>query len=786
MPLVCLSCTQDLDNPCYGVLFYFDIPSGSTITETDNVKVVTQATQSTIGEIEIAPFINENSVGDLYYQFNIILNGSTYNFVVYKNGAQWILAKNDDSNYTNWATSTGDINDTCVFDTTPLTWTPSSGDDILPNFNIDRVEKAVLSAPSNNEDTCSPPINVPIKVSNKTIPLRIDELYKCLDVKGTEYLNKLKGGIPCSNLELTKLSLIIELLKKRDCETALPCLYNRRDFNITLYKGDFCSDINAISGNSVTIPGNFIGYAGANFVTSCAPIPAYDYLTPVGVCNQCPTGYAYDLNSINSQEVCIQSTTANATTSPLTPASATIVAGTNDGAYNQGGLNLLRPINVNTITLPITFSGNIGAYTFKDGNGTVLQGDTGFYTDQSNSTNYALYSRQGTDGFTATYQFVQANNPLFSSRSDWNTTDTSYGMLNYSGVWLNNTNANCTGANLNTCDQTGKNITIFKCLSIPQSEGEAQYLLGLSADDAIKIDIKGTGFGDGETFIELIRLSTTTLQHHDGFTWYHVIPITINPGNYTLRIRGYNYSNDSVSAISVDIFKMSIIDFKLNFCNNNLPAYSNVGVAQAIVGNTFPTGNVTPANLANKRAQLFNSTNCIFSLGAPDFANDLIGTTVFTEAVNFSCPLGAEIDYCSGNGAVPVCSTITNTIPYYDCCYTGECQDKFEGLSNEIINVEYNPDLDISTLYLADDFPIGPGNTCINYCISYTPTPETYLETFLNYIGKECSSCITKLPLNNTYSNFDEIDVVPPATEQGLTDQSGGSITLENGLDIIL
>lgn len=782
MPLACLSCTQDNNNPCYGVLFYFNIPSNSTITETDSVKVVTQATQSAAGEIEIAPFINENSVGELYYQFNIILNGETYNFVIYKNNAQWILAKNDNNNYTNWATSTGSINDTCVFSTS-LNWTLLSGDTILPNFNIDRVEKAVLSAPTNNEDDCTPPINVPISVSGKSIPTRIDTLYKCLDVKGTEYLNKLKGGIPCSNLELTKLSLIIELLKKRNCETALPCLYNRREFNVTLYKGDFCSDINAVAGNTVTISGNFIGYEGANFTTSCAPTPAYDYIDPEPVCDGCPAGY--NESSVNTSPVCIESTSGPATTVPANPGTAVIVGGDNVYSYNKGGLNLLQDITSNLSNLPITFTSALeGESVFQDSAGNTIQGDLDAAPFGNFGNTYRLYSKINSS------QFVQSNNPLFSTNTYWspatmpNTNfNTAWGMLGYSGIWVNPNNALCTAANpsIQNCDNAGQYIEVYTCLNVPQSEGSQQYLLGVSADNAIKIQIKGPGFGDGETFIDFILLSAGT---RDPFLWYHVFPITLTTGTYTLKIRGYDWGGNK--AVSVDVFKMTVDYFKTNFCNTNLPMYSSYSSMQSILGsNAFPVGDVVNStNLTTKRAELFNNTNCIFSLGADAFDYKLIGDTVYTEDVTYSCPLGADIDYCA-NATQPNCSTVTDTIPYYNCCDTGVCQDKFEGLSNKIIHVEYNPDLDVSTLHLENDFPTGPGNTCINYCISYTPTTETYLETFLNYIGKECSSCINKVELNNSYSNFDTVDTVPPVPQQEVTDSNGNPINLQNGIDTI-
>jgi hypothetical protein len=230
MATVCVSCVQDENNPCYGVLFYFTIPAGSNITPTDSVKTVTSSTAASTGEVEIAPTIILTSQGDYVYTFYIKLDGIPYNFIVYKSSpTTWTLAYRNSSltaGNTPWATATASTTVQCIFNTvSPSTsWTilPASP---IPNFNINRVDRISIAEPFTNILNCSPPLDVPINIDNTTINLKIDTLYKCLDVKGTEYLNKLKGGIDCSNLELIKLSLILELLLKRDCTDVIPCIY---------------------------------------------------------------------------------------------------------------------------------------------------------------------------------------------------------------------------------------------------------------------------------------------------------------------------------------------------------------------------------------------------------------------------------------------------------------------------------------------------------------------------------------------------------------------------------
>lgn len=784
MPKVCLTCSQDITDPCFGVLIYFTIPINSSIIETDTVRVITPSTVTTTGLIEISPFINENSSGNIYYQFNIIFlnNLETANFVIYRRAddSQWVVGRRltpDSLTYIEYATATWNEGDDCIF-SHALTWSLNTeftiGTEtysIPPGFNIDSVDQAVIPTPSQNLNVCDPPVNVPIDVNSKEYTaVTINDLDKCLISKGTDYLNKLKGGVACSNLELVKLGLIIELLKKKNCETALPCLYNRRDFPTTLYKGSSCSDLNYISGDRINLSGNFIGYAGANFSVSCGgPYPNVEYFSPDPVCDACPTGYTFA--NVNTEEVCEQITTASATTTPATPSSAIITTGDTAGIYSGGGLNLLTNISSYLNDLPLTFSGTAeGNYSFKTASGIEIQGDQG--AGIINGTGYRIFSKNNT------FEYVQANNPLFSARSGWGTSSSTNGMLNYSGIWINNSTATCGAENITACDASGDYIEFYKCFTIPnsQSTGARTYLIGIAADNAIKIEIKGPGFGDGQSFVEFVRLSSTSSSHRDTFIWYHVLPITFNPGSYTFKIRAYDYG--SSAAISLDIYNMPVNTLKTAFCNNNLPAYNTTPAVQAIVGAGFPAGNVVnPTNLAAKRAELW--TYKVFSL------KDLVGQTIYTESVDYTCPLGASLDYCS-NPITPTCSTVTDTVPYYYCCNQPACLENLEGFSSEIVDVLYDENIDVSTLVLATPIPeeaVGNGNTCINYCISYSPTPETYLETFVNYISKECRSCVTN---PTKFSVVTPIPVVPQRTPETVTTSTGQNITLENGSNITL
>ena len=789
MPKVCLTCSQDINDPCFGVLIYFTIPIGSSVVETDTVQVITASTVSSTGLIEISPFVNESAAGDIFYQFNIILDGETASFIIYRRAddSQWVIGRRLDPTsvvYIEYATAPWGYQDACIF-TQTLTWTiyttftiGSTIYTVVPGFNISTIEQAVLPTPSENLNICDPPVNVPIDVNSKEYTaVRINDLDKCLISKGTDYLNKLRGGVACSNLELVKLGLIIELLKKKDCETALPCLYNRRDFPTTLYKGDSCSDLNYIEGDRITLSGNFIGYAGANFNVTCGgTFPEVDYITPDAVCDACPAGYS--LSVVNSQEICVQSTNGAASTTPASPSTATILAGNIDFEYNIRGLNLMQDVTprLNDLRLSLTGAAD-GNYKLRTNSGIDIQGDTGFIV--LNGIQYQIYSKQ-----LGQIQNVQANNPLFSTRSGWGTTNTSYGMLNYSGVWLNNTTADCAVTTTAGCDSTGDYIEIYKCLVIPNSQATKTYLVGMAADGAIKIEVKGPGFGNGTTFVEFINFSTTNTSHTDTSQWYTVVPVTLASGDYTFRVRAYNYGVGSASAVSLDIYNISVSEFKRRFCNNNLPVYFFTSVMQttllnAVGSNAFPVGNiVNPGNLAAKRTELWSFK--IFSL------KDLVGQTVYTQPVTYSCLLGGDLNYCN-NPLTATCRSTTDTIPYYYCCDREGCLENLEGFSSEIMDVLYDPATNLSTLLLTDPIPqeaIGNGNTCINYCISYAPTTETYLETFVNYISKECRNCITTTTKFSTSSPI--VDAVPERGNEAITTSTGENITLENGSNITL
>lgn len=68
---------------------------------------------------------------------------------------------------------------------------------------------------------------IPSLINGKTLTQHLLIIQECLATKGTGYLNKILGGVKCSNIELAKLELIFDLLSQSDIETGrgLECIF---------------------------------------------------------------------------------------------------------------------------------------------------------------------------------------------------------------------------------------------------------------------------------------------------------------------------------------------------------------------------------------------------------------------------------------------------------------------------------------------------------------------------------------------------------------------------------
>jgi hypothetical protein len=68
---------------------------------------------------------------------------------------------------------------------------------------------------------------IPSLINGKTLTQHLLIIQECLATKGTGYLNKILGGVRCSNLELSKLELIFHLLSQSNTTSGrgLECIF---------------------------------------------------------------------------------------------------------------------------------------------------------------------------------------------------------------------------------------------------------------------------------------------------------------------------------------------------------------------------------------------------------------------------------------------------------------------------------------------------------------------------------------------------------------------------------
>ena len=165
-----------------------------------------------------------------------LLNGSDYyefavndvQFSIYYDGADWTFESSDGTSTAQAAVSVPEQVSTGA-------WVNAGGN----VYNLNDVNSAKPLFPANFNTI----------VSN---------LQECLANKGTNFLYKIKGGVKCSTIELSKLQLIYYLLKKYDFSTgdALECVFN----GASIQGYDFTDSINFTPLNTNTYLKTFLNY----------------------------------------------------------------------------------------------------------------------------------------------------------------------------------------------------------------------------------------------------------------------------------------------------------------------------------------------------------------------------------------------------------------------------------------------------------------------------------------------------------------------------------------------
>lgn len=327
-------------------------------------------------------------------------------------------------------------------------------------------------------------------------------------------------------------------------------------------------------------------------------------------CVTCPEGY-----EANGDE-CIKTTTFPAEYSGgLLP----IVTGSKNSAYNKFGIKLYPDIS--GYTLPL--------YAFGP------------------QSTWAVYENDGLGPIVVPTHSLQSNlwgcdivsNPTCG-------TGLVGGRLNITGIWS-------TGYPNNT------DLPLDFCIDVTE---EKQYLIGISGDNKVKIEIDS---------IPHVFLDTTGTAYgtESGatrpFNHWHVFPITLSPGSHTIRLIGYNIDSDA--AFGAEIYDINLTTFISTLLN---PAVSTPNCG----------------NIANDiEPYIIFSTRDYIGKSIPD--PDLPGT--------WSCNDGYTIDYCQG---IPIC-TIVETASFIPCCWR---------LTNCITGEVYHTTVDLS-LYQDKVISLGIG-----------------------------------------------------------------------------
>jgi hypothetical protein len=202
---ICRTCSTDgISTPCDGA-------------------VITIYDATTRESFEVIPIIKASSDNTTYYYtFNYRAIEGDISYTIYSrdSGINWRFIQ--DSNQLVGATASVVGGSSCppeeVWTATGdlKIWVTGIENQLIPTESLDPLFACISSA------------NVPNTANTLDYDTVLENFKSCFNTKVTTYYNKISGGVPCDNLELTKMQLILNLLDKKDCNSnGLECLYNR-------------------------------------------------------------------------------------------------------------------------------------------------------------------------------------------------------------------------------------------------------------------------------------------------------------------------------------------------------------------------------------------------------------------------------------------------------------------------------------------------------------------------------------------------------------------------------
>ena len=205
MAEICRTCgTEGTTTPCDGAV----------------VKIYDTSTRQ---ELEVIPNIYPSSDNStFYYEFSYSSSEGKFNFVIYSTdaGVNWAYADKDTQ-----------VKGSTVTPATATSCPPTTGWTSLNTLKtfITGIENNLIPIDSDDPlGVCYTSLDVPVIANRLDYSEVLANFKNCFNTKVTTYYNKIIGGVPCDNMELTKMQLILDLLNKKDCDSnALECLYNR-------------------------------------------------------------------------------------------------------------------------------------------------------------------------------------------------------------------------------------------------------------------------------------------------------------------------------------------------------------------------------------------------------------------------------------------------------------------------------------------------------------------------------------------------------------------------------
>lgn len=203
----CVKAPAATSTPCDGyIVNVFDVNTGRTY--------------------EIRPSISDGAYGT--YKFSLDVNGAPFTIFSIDGGDTWSFMYDLGQNiYSNSSSASAPC-------PPPDGWTPTPG---AQKYYVTSITTNIIPQPGEpTAAECSPSINIPDTVNFKDFATVLSSYNDCFISKGTTYYNKISGGVPCDNRELSKMKLILRLLNEQDCEgRALECMYNHTAFPSAVY-----------------------------------------------------------------------------------------------------------------------------------------------------------------------------------------------------------------------------------------------------------------------------------------------------------------------------------------------------------------------------------------------------------------------------------------------------------------------------------------------------------------------------------------------------------------------